>query len=129
MCGGAVIICSCDYSTVGGTSMVIDLSPPMCPTCPNMDSDIVELVAGDSKLFFSSPVQNAGVPDFTRELFVSDGTASGTQLVMDIFDCTLTSGDITFDYDGVNSLTVLPGSTFGTAGGDRVVFSAFHCLL
>ena len=115
--------------TVGGTSMVIDLSPPMCPTCPNMDSDIVELVAGDSKLFFSSPVQNAGVPDFTRELFVSDGTASGTQLVMDIFDCPLTSGDITFDYDGVNSLTVLPGSTFGTAGGDRVVFSAFHCSL
>ncbi len=115
--------------TIGGTSMVIDLSPAMCPTCQNMDSDIGELVAGDSKLFFTSPVQSIGVPDITRELFVSDGTNSGTQLVMDIFDCPLSSGDITFDYDGVNSLVVLPGSSFGTAGMDRVVFSAFHCSL
>ena len=115
--------------TVGGTSMVVDLSPPMCPTCLNMDSDIGELVAGDTKLFFSSPVQSAGIPDFVRELFVSDGTASGTQLVMDIFDCPLSAGDITFDYDGVNSLVVLPGSSFGSAGQDRVVFSAFHCSL
>jgi len=115
--------------TVGGTSMVVDLSPPMCSTCQNMDSDIVELVAGDSKLFFSSTVQSAGVPDFVRELFVSDGTASGTQLVMDIFDCPLSSGEITFNYEGVNSLLVLPGSSFGTAGQDRVVFSAFHCSL
>ena len=115
--------------TVGGTSMVVDLSPPMCATCLNMDSDIGELVAGDTKLFFSSPVQSAGIPDFVRELFVSDGTASGTQLVMDIFDCPLSAGDITFDYDGVNSLVVLPGSSFGSAGQDRVVFSAFHCSL
>jgi ELWxxDGT repeat protein len=74
-------------------------------------------------------VQSAGIPDFVRELFVSDGTASGTQLVMDIFDCPLSAGDITFDYDGVNSLVVLPGSSFGSAGQDRVVFSAFHCSL
>ena len=74
-------------------------------------------------------MQSAGIPDFVRELFVSDGTASGTQLVMDIFDCPLSAGDITFDYDGVNSLVVLPGSSFGSAGQDRVVFSAFHCSL
>ena len=72
--------------------MVIDLTPPMCPTCINMDSDISELVAGDTKLFFASPVQTAGLPNLIKELFVSDGTESGTTMVKDIFDCPLILG-------------------------------------
>ena len=113
--------------TVGGTYMVIDLTPPMCPTCENMDTDISELVAGDSKLFFASPLQTAGVPDLIKELFVSDGTESGTTLVKDIFDCPTNTGEVMINYDGVNSLRAIPGSSLGPFGQDKVVFSAFDC--
>lgn len=113
--------------TVGGTNMVIDLTPPMCPTCINMDSDISELVAGDTKLFFASPVQTAGVPNLIKELFVSDGTESGTTMVKDIFDCPPNTGEVMINYEGVNSLRAIPGSSLGPFGEDRVVFSAFEC--
>jgi len=113
--------------TVGGTYMVIDLTPRMCPTCANMDTDISELVAGDSKLFFASPVQTAGVPDLIKELFVSDGTEAGTTLVKDIFDCPTNTGEVMIDYSGINSLMVIPGSSIGPSGQDKVVFSAFDC--
>ncbi len=113
--------------TVGGTWMVIDLSPPMCPTCTNMDSDIRELVAGDRHLFFASIEMNEGAPDLIRELFVSDGTEEGTEIVVDLFDCPTVSGDVVITYDGVNSLVAIPGSSFGTPGLDRVVFSGFSC--
>ena len=115
--------------TLGGTSMVIDLTPAMCSTCVNMDSDIRELVAGDSKLFFASSTMENGFPDPIRELFVSDGTESGTEMVMDLFNCPTSTGDITINYEGVNSLVVIPGSSYGTQGEDRVVFSGFSCSM
>lgn len=115
--------------TIGGTFMVIDLSPPMCSTCANMDSDIGELVAGDSHLFFSSTIMSSGPPDLIRELFVSDGTEAGTELVLDIFNCPTSSGDVVFNYEGVNSLLAIPGSSLGPSGQDKVVFSAFECSM
>ena len=115
--------------TVGGTWMVIDLSPPMCSTCTNPDSDIRELVAGDENLFFASNVMSNGAPDFIRELFVSDGTEDGTELVIDLFNCPTQSGNVVFDYDGVNSLLAIPGSSLGQNGQDKVIFSGFSCSM
>ena len=113
--------------TLGGTSMVIDLTPAMCPTCTNMDSDIGELVAGDSYLFFASTGLVDGFPDPIRELYVSDGTESGTEMVIDLFNCPTSTGEVTINYQGVNSLTAIPGSSYGIQGQDRVVFSGFSC--
>ncbi|MFL2973597.1 MAG: hypothetical protein ACJZ4F_01325 [Candidatus Thalassarchaeaceae archaeon] len=101
--------------TLGGTSMVIDLTPAMCPTCTNMDSDIGELVAGDSYLFFASTGLVDGFPDPIRELYVSDGTESGTEMVIDLFNCPTSTGEVTINYQGVNSLTAIPGSSYGIA--------------
>jgi len=115
--------------TLGGTMMVIDLTPAMCDTCTNMDTDIRELVAGDSHLFFAANTLNNGFPDPIRELFVSDGTESGTEMVKDLFDCPTSTGDITIDYRGVNSLVAIPGSSYGTQGQDRVIFSGFSCSM
>lgn len=113
--------------TLGGTEMVIDLTPAMCPTCTNMDSDIRELVAGDSHLFFASTGLVDGFPDPIRELYVSDGTESGTEMVIDLFNCPTSTGEVTINYEGVNSLLVIPGSSYGIQGQDRVVFSGFSC--
>jgi ELWxxDGT repeat protein len=113
--------------TLGGTEMVIDLTPAMCPTCTNMDSDIRELVAGDSHLFFASTGLVDGFPDSIRELYVSDGTESGTEMVIDLFNCPTSTGEVTINYEGVNSLLVIPGSSYGIQGQDRVVFSGFSC--
>jgi ELWxxDGT repeat protein len=113
--------------TLGGTEMVIDLTPAMCPTCTNMDSDIKELVAGDSHLFFASTGLVDGFPDPIRELYVSDGTESGTQMVIDLFNCPTSTAEVTINYQGVNSLLVIPGSSYGIQGQDRVVFSGFSC--
>ena len=113
--------------TLGGTEMVIDLTPAMCPTCTNMDSDIRELVAGDSHLFFASTGLVDGFPDPVRELYVSDGTESGTEMVIDLFNCPTSTGEVTINYEGVNSLLVIPGSSYGIQGQDRVVFSGFSC--
>ena len=113
--------------TLGGTEIVIDLTPAMCPTCTNMDSDIRELVAGDSHLFFASTGLVDGFPDPIRELYVSDGTESGTEMVIDLFNCPTSTGEVTINYEGVNSLLAIPGSSYGIQGQDRVVFSGFSC--
>lgn len=112
---------------VGGTYMAIDLTPPMRSTCENMDTDKSELVARDTKLFFASLLQAAGVPDLIKELFVSDGTESGTNLVKYIFNCPTNTGEIMINYDGVNSLKAILGSSLGSFRQDKVVFSAFDC--
>ena len=80
--------------TLGGTEIVIDLTPAMCSTCTNMDSDIRELVAGDSHLFFASTGLVDGFPDPIRELYVSDGTESGTEMVIDLFNCPTSTGEV-----------------------------------
>lgn len=114
--------------SVGGTWMVVDLTPPPCPTCDNPDTVIEELVAGDTHLFFSSlEIGNFGIPDPISELFVSDGTAAGTHMVTDLFDCPTNPGTVVINYEGVNSLYAIPGSAVGQYGLDRVVFSGFSC--
>jgi len=113
--------------TLGGTEMVIDLTPAMCATCTNMDSDIRELVAGDTHLFFASTGLVNGFPDPVRELYVSDGTESGTEMVIDLFNCPTSTGEVTINYQGVNSLLAIPGSSYGIQGQDRVIFSGFSC--
>ena len=89
--------------------MVIDLTPrptiwikeevSQLSTCINMDSDISELVAGDTKLFFASCTNSRR--NLIKELFVSDGTESGTTMVKDIFDCPPNTGEVMINYEGV----------------------------
>ena len=105
--------------TLGGTEMVIDLTPAMCPTCTNMDSDIRELVAGDSHLFFASTGLVDGFPDPIRELYVSDGTESGTEMVIDLFNCPTSTGEVTIIIDTIGSQ---PRDFFQS--GEEVYFTA-----
>jgi ELWxxDGT repeat protein len=48
-------------------------------------------------------------------------------MVIDLFNCPTSTGEVTINYEGVNSLLVIPGSSYGIQEQDRVVFSGFSC--
>ena len=108
--------------TLGGTYMVSDITPAACDTCLNPGTDFGEIVAGDNKIFFSA----AAGTDPIRELYVSDGTHTGTQKITETFECVtgLSATYPEFTYTGVNSITVVPASEVGF---DTAYFSAFQC--
>ncbi len=114
--------------TMGGTNMVIDLNPTRQTIVggsmvdENPGTDFGEIVAGDEKIFFSAAVGN----DEIRELYVSDGSGSGTLKISETFDCEpqLFSNYPEFTYSGVNSISVMPASEVGF---DTAYFSAFRC--
>tara|TARA_B100000424_G_scaffold224771_1_gene184737 strand:- start:4406 stop:6553 length:2148 start_codon:yes stop_codon:yes gene_type:complete len=108
--------------TLGGTYMVSDINPPLCDICENPGTDFGEIVAGDNKIFFAAAVGN----DPIRELYVSDGTESGTQRISETFECStsLFANYPEFTYTGVNSISVVPASEVGF---DTAYFSAFQC--
>ena len=114
--------------TMGGTNMVIDLNPTRQTIVggsivdENPGTDFGEIVAGDEKIFFSAAVGN----DEIRELYVSDGSNSGTLKISETFDCEpqLFSNYPEFTYSGVNSISVMPASEVGF---DTAYFSAFRC--
>ena len=114
--------------TMGGTNMVIDLNPTRqiivggSIVDENPGTDFGEIVAGDEKIFFSAAVGN----DEIRELYVSDGSGSGTIRISETFDCApqLFSNYPEFTYSGVNSISVMPASEVGF---DTAYFSAFRC--
>lgn len=114
--------------TIGGTEMVIDLNPTRQTIVggsivdENPGTDFGEVVAGDEKIFFSAAVGN----DEIRELYVSDGSSSGTLRISETFDCEpqLFSNYPEFTYSGVNSISVMPASEVGF---DTAYFSAFRC--
>ena len=114
--------------TMGGTNMVIDLNPTRQTIVggsivyENPGTNFGEIVAGDEKIFFSAAVGN----DEIRELYVSDGSNSGTIKISETFDCEpqLFSNYPEFTYSGVNSISVIPASEVGF---DTAYFSAFRC--
>jgi len=114
--------------TLGGTYMVIDLNPTRQTIVggsivdENPGTDFGEIVAGDEKIFFSAAVGN----DEIRELYVSDGSSSGTLRISETFDCEpqLFANYPEFTYSGVNSISVIPASEVGF---DTAYFSAFRC--
>lgn len=114
--------------TMGGTNMVIDLNPTRQVIIEgsivneNPGTNFGEIVAGDEKIFFSAAVGN----DEIRELYVSDGSNSGTLKISETFDCEpqIFSNYPEFSYSGVNSISVMPASEVGF---DTAYFSAFKC--
>ncbi len=108
--------------TLGGTYMVSDINPPLCDICENPGTDFGDIVAGDNKIFFAAAAGN----DPIRELYVSDGTESGTQRISETFECITSLFDSypEFTYSGVNSISVVPASEVGF---DTAYFSAFQC--
>ena len=114
--------------TMGGTNMVIDLNPTRQSIIggsivdENPGTNFGEIVAGDEKIFFSAAVGN----DEIRELYVSDGSNSGTLKISETFDCEpqIFSNYPEFSYSGVNSISVMPASEVGF---DTAYFSAFKC--
>ncbi|RCH77088.1 MAG: hypothetical protein DBX04_02005 [Candidatus Poseidoniales archaeon] len=114
--------------TMGGTNMVIDLNPTRQAIIggsivdENPGTNFGEIVAGDEKIFFSAAVGN----DEIRELYVSDGSNSGTLKISETFDCEpqIFSNYPEFSYSGVNSISVMPASEVGF---DTAYFSAFRC--
>ena len=114
--------------TMGGTNMVIDLNPTRQAIVggsivnENPGTNFGEIVAGDEKIFFSAAVGN----DEIRELYVSDGSNSGTLKISQTFDCEpqIFSNYPEFSYSGVNSISVMRASEVGF---DTAYFSAFRC--
>ena len=114
--------------TMGGTNMVIDLNPTRQAIIggsivdENPGTNFGEIVAGDEKIFFSAAVGN----DEIRELYVSDGSNSGTLKISQTFDCEpqIFSNYPEFSYSGVNSISVMRASEVGF---DTAYFSAFRC--
>ena len=74
--------------TLGGTYMVKDITPPETTisggqvVITNQGTSFGEIVAGDKKKVSSLH----GIHPI-RELYVSDGSNSGTKMVTEIFDC------------------------------------------
>ncbi len=87
----------------------------------------VEIVAGKDRIFFTAShemwaASNGGFP----QLWVSDGTEEGTNLVVDLwegwdYDCN----GCEFDYAGTTELVLIPGA--GNSP-DRVVFTAIKAI-
>lgn len=69
--------------TAAGTSLVKDINtnPIAGFTFPSNPQNLTNI---NGRLFFTADNQNKGTGDINRELWVSDGTAAGTQLVKDI---------------------------------------------
>jgi ELWxxDGT repeat protein len=65
--------------SVGTPALVLDIAPPPAPTTPSAGSEPSQFVQVGDKLFFIATDALHG-----RELRVSDGTAAGTRLVLDI---------------------------------------------
>ena len=65
--------------TAGGTQVLIDINPGNNGYGHNFGSYVDNLTEFNDKLYFSADVRGNG-----RELWVSDGTAGGTQLLVDI---------------------------------------------
>ena len=86
-----------------------------------------EIVAGRDRIFFTAShemyaANNGGFP----QLWVSDGTEEGTNLVVDLwegwdYDCN----GCAFDYAGTTELVLIPGT--GNSP-DRVVFTAIKAI-
>lgn len=135
--------------TLGGSYLVKDIRGEDCFTatdpetgelyedCTNWGSifDVswdgifndVEIVAGKDRIFFTAShemwaASNGGFP----QLWVSDGTEEGTNLVIDLwegwdYDCN----GCEFDYAGTTELVLIPGT--GNSP-DRVVFTAIKAI-
>ena len=102
--------------TVGGTGMLKDV----CEDCPFFfSSDIGRIFASDTKIFFVASTMDEG-----REIWVSDGTEQGTNMVIDLFQIPTQYYDVTISYDGPEiffAITEDQNPNFA----ESVVFSAF----
>jgi len=87
--------------TASGTALVKDICPGTCSSVPDQLTVLSGLTLGSATLFFSASDSTNG-----RELWKSDGTASGTVLVKDI--CPGTCGSDPFE------LTVVHRAVIGT---------------
>jgi ELWxxDGT repeat protein len=113
--------------TVSGTYMVKDVNPEerwiniIQGTTEPDDSDITELTVAGDKLFFFAR-NNSQLPFTDHELWVSDGTASGTKQVIEdgMFFQTL-SQSVPFVGQNIAWYT---GPRELTAVGDKVFFSS-----
>ncbi len=102
--------------TVGGTEMLKDV----CEDCPFfLESDIGQIFASDTKIFFVATTMDEG-----RELWVSDGTEQGTNMVIDLFQIPNQYYDVTISYDGPEIFFAITKDQ-NPSFADFVVFSAF----
>ena len=102
--------------TVGGTEMLKDV----CEDCPFfLESDIGQIFASDNKIFFVATTMDEG-----RELWVSDGTEQGTNMVIDLFQIPNQYYDVTISYDGPEIFFAITKDQ-NPSFADFVVFSAF----
>ncbi|WP_313404202.1 ELWxxDGT repeat protein [Aeromicrobium sp.] len=101
--------------TAGGTRMVVDVASPNAPPADEDDDDspyhsVAELQAVGDRVVFTASTTRHG-----RELWASDGTATGTRLVRDINPDQRDWFTIYDDYPARGSRGVL---------GNTVIFSA-----
>ncbi|MEL7009607.1 MAG: hypothetical protein AAGM29_13495, partial [Cyanobacteria bacterium J06588_4] len=98
--------------TAEGTQLLIDLNPGSSNYGFAYGSTVSYLTEFNDKLYFSANDGESG-----RELFVSDGTAEGTQLLVD-----LRPGSGNYDYGSGYSYSSYPGDL--TEFNGRLYFSA-----
>ncbi|MEO0925847.1 MAG: hypothetical protein AAFY63_08245 [Cyanobacteria bacterium J06643_13] len=98
--------------TAEGTQLLIDLNPGSSNYGFAYGSTVSYLTEFNDKLYFSANDGESG-----RELFVSDGTAEGTQLLVD-----LRPGSGNYDYGSGYSYSSYPGDL--TEFNGRLFFSA-----
>ena len=99
--------------TAEGTQLLVDLRPGSSNYGYNYGSNPANLVEFDGKLYFTA---NDGING--NELFVTDGTAEGTQLVADIDPGSSNYG---FSYSSYpRELTVVGDELFFSADNDEV---------
>ena len=102
--------------TVDGTGMLKDV----CEDCPFfLGSDIGRIFASDTKIFFVARTIDEG-----RELWVSDGTEQGTNMVIDLFQIPNQFYDVTISYDGPEIFFAITKDQ-NPGFADTVIFSAF----